>query len=164
MSAISRGSARLFHVSFPGGKTELLGGMAASLAGGGLSISPQGRRMAVETVVADTDIWRMAGPAWPAGQTRPEPEPLIASTRDDVSPDYSADGKRLVFESRRTGSQEIWSTDADGHDAVQLTAFGGPPVGSPRWSPDGSKVAFDSRKPGVASIFVVSGNGGRQRV
>jgi len=45
-------------------------------------------------------------------------------------------------------------------DAVQITTFGGPPVGSPRWSPDGAKIAFDSRKPGVASIYWVSANGG----
>jgi Tol biopolymer transport system component len=158
VSALSHGSPRLFRVSFPGGKTELLGGMAASLAGGGLSISAVTRRLAMAVVETDTDIWRIAGPSWPAAK-RPQPEALIASTRDDVSPDYSWDGKRLVFESRRTGSQEIWTSDADGHDAVQLTNFGGPPVGSPRWSPDGAKVAFDSRKPGVASIYVVDANG-----
>jgi len=85
---------------------------------------------------------------------------LIASTRDDVSPDYSPDGKRIAFESRRTGTQEIWSVDADGHDAVQLTNFGGPAVGTPRWSPAGSKVVLNSRKFGKADIFVVSANGG----
>jgi Tol biopolymer transport system component/predicted Ser/Thr protein kinase len=160
VSALSRGSARLFRVAFPGGETELLGGMAASLAGGGLSISAATRRLAVGVVESDTDIWRIAGPSWPAGEKRPEPEALIASTRDDVSPDYSWDGKRIAFESRRSGIQEIWASDPDGHDAVQLTNFGGPQVGSPRWSPDGTRVAFDSRQPGVASIFVVSANGG----
>jgi len=160
VSALSKGADHLFRVGFPGGKAELLGGVAAALAGGGLSISPGTRRMALAQAESDVDIFRVAGPGWPAGQARPDAETLIASTRDDVSPQYSADGKRIVFESGRTGSQEIWSVGADGRDAVQLTSFGGPPVGTPRWSPDGSKVAFDSRKNGNADIFVVSANGG----
>jgi Tol biopolymer transport system component len=160
VSALSSGSDRLFRIQYPGGKIELLSGLALSLAGGGLSISPATHRLAVATADNDTDIWRIAGPSWPAGEKRPEPEALIASTRDDVSPDYSWDGKHIAFESRRAGNQELWTTDADGHDAVQITTFGGAAVGSPRWSPDGSKIAFDSRKPGTASIYVVGSSGG----
>ncbi len=161
VSALRKGSHHLFRVSFPGGRVEPLGGFSsAGYSGGGLSISAAAHNMALAVAEDDTDIWRIAGPGWPADQRRPEPERLIASTRDDVSPDYSADGKKIVFESRRTGSQEIWSVDAEGHDAVQLTNFGGASVGSPRWSPDGNKVGFDSRKFGKGDIFVVSANGG----
>ena len=160
VSALNKDSDRLFRVWAQGGKTELLGGAAAGIAGGGLSISPVTHRMALVQAETDVDIGRIAGPAWPPSEKRPEPAALIASTRDDVSPSYSADGKKIVFESNRTGSQEIWSVTAEGHDAIQLTNFGGAPVGSPRFSPDGSRVAFDSRKFGNADIFVVNANGG----
>jgi dipeptidyl aminopeptidase/acylaminoacyl peptidase len=50
--------------------------------------------------------------------------------------------------------------DSEGHDAVQLTNFAGPPVGTPRWSPDGTRIAFDSRKYENADIFVIGANGG----
>jgi Tol biopolymer transport system component/predicted Ser/Thr protein kinase len=161
VSALSRGSHHLFRVQFPSGKIERLGGIsAAGILGGGISISAAAKNMAVAVAENDMDIWRVAGPAWPAKEQRPEPQRLIASTRDDVSPDFSPDGKRIAFESRRTGTQEIWSVDAEGHDAVQLTNFGGPAVGSPRWSPDGSRIVFDSRKAGKPDIFVISSNGG----
>jgi dipeptidyl aminopeptidase/acylaminoacyl peptidase len=123
-------------------------------------VAPESRRIVAWLVQQDTDIWRLPGPKWPADVKAPAPERLIASTYDDVSPDYSPDGKHIVFESERTGNQEIWSVDADGHNAVQLTNFAGPPVGTPRWSPDGTKVAFDSRKYENADIFVVGANGG----
>jgi Tol biopolymer transport system component/predicted Ser/Thr protein kinase len=162
VSALSRGANHLYRVQFPGGKVEPIAGIsAAGFLGGGLSISASGRNMALAVAESDTDIWRVAGPGWPESQPRPEPQRLIASTRDDVSPAYSPDGKRIAFESQRTGNQEIWSVDAEGHDAVQLTNFGGPPVGSPRWSPDGSKIAFDSRRVGTGDIFIVSANGGK---
>jgi serine/threonine protein kinase len=161
VSALNKDNGRLFRVAVPGGKTELVGGVAAGIAGGGISISAVAHRLAMAQAETDIDIERVAGPAWPAGEKRPEPEALIASTRDDVSPSWSADGKKIVFESNRSGSQEIWSVSANGQDAVQLTSFGGPPVGSPRYSPDGSKVAFDSRKFGNADIFVVGASGGQ---
>jgi eukaryotic-like serine/threonine-protein kinase len=160
VSALRRGSSHLFRVHFPSGKTEPMAGIsAAGYSGGRLSISSTAHNMAVAVSELDTDIWRIAGPAWPNSLPRPEPQRFIASTRDDVAPDYSPDGKRIAFESRRTGSQEIWSVDAEGHDAVQITSFAGPPVGSPSWSPDGSRIAFDSRKFG-SDIFVVGANGG----
>ena len=160
VSALHKGSPRLFRVAFPGGKTELVGGVAATLAGWGISISPATHRMALAQQENDLDIFRAPGPAWPASEKRPQSEPFLASTRQDVSPSYSSDGKKIAFESGRTGSQEIWTVNADGQDAVQLTSFGGPQVGTPRWSPDGSKVAFDSHKFGNADIFVVAANGG----
>ena len=161
VSALHRGANHLFRVHFPDGKTERMSGVSLTdFVGGGLSISSVAKNMAISVSEFDVDIWRIAGPVWPDAVHRPEPQRFIASTRDDVSPDYSPDGKRIAFESRRTGSQEIWSVDAEGHDAVQITNFGGAQVGSPRWSPDGSKIAFDSRKFGTGDIFIVSSNGG----
>jgi Tol biopolymer transport system component len=161
VSSLRNGSSHLFRVTFPGGKVRPLNGVSASAySGGALSISPAAHNMALAVAETDTDIWRIAGPAWPAGQPRPEPARFIASTRDDVSPDYSPDGKRIAFESRRTGHEEIWSVDSGGHDAVQLTNENGPAVGSPRWSPDGSRIAFDGRKFGHSDIFWVNANGG----
>ena len=72
--------------------------------------------------------------------------PLIASTLVDTSPQFSPDGSRIAFRSTRSGSHEIWVSDADGQHATRLTNINGPLAGSPRWSPDGKTIAFDSTK------------------
>jgi dipeptidyl aminopeptidase/acylaminoacyl peptidase len=88
---------------------------------------------------------------------------VISSTQYDSSPQYSPDGSRVAFRSTRSGSNEIWVSDADGRTPVQLTRFGGPLTGCPRWSPDGMRIAFDTRPGGQANIYVIASNGGAPR-
>jgi eukaryotic-like serine/threonine-protein kinase len=123
------------------------------------AISRQGRRLAYTGFADDMNIWRLelsgrreAGP----------PVRLISSTRSDSSVQYSADGKKVVFASSRSGSSEIWMCDADGSSAVQLTSFGAL-SGTPRWSPDGGRIVFDSNKEGRFQIYVVDADGGVPR-
>ena len=58
---------------------------------------------------------------WPAGP----PARFIATTRQDIGPQYSPDGKRITFESDRSGVFGIWISDADGSNAVELIFPGG---------------------------------------
>ena len=106
----------------------------------GLSISSGGDRLVFHVESAGTDkIWR-------GDLSRPQDPPveLISTTRDQLMPQYSPDGTHLVFASDRTGSWEIWMSDAAGDNLVQLTHLG-QFSGSPSWSPDGKKIVFDSR-------------------
>ncbi len=91
------------------------------------------------------------------------PTKFISSTLRDESPNYSPDGRKIVFNSTRSGSFEIWVCEADGTNPVQLTNFGGPVTGSPRWSPDGRWIVFDTRVAGNPDIFLISSEGGRPR-
>ena len=91
------------------------------------------------------------------------PAKLISSTRIDSNPEYSPDGKRIVFNSHRSGAQEIWIADADGTNPQQLTFAGGPMVANPRWSPDGQSLVIHSLLGGVRGIDLVSANGGAFR-
>jgi len=48
---------------------------------------------------------------------------VIASDGGNESAQPSPDGRQIVFQSNRTGRPEIWRSDADGSDLLQLTSF-----------------------------------------
>jgi Tol biopolymer transport system component len=87
--------------------------------------------------------------------------PLTNSTAaraDCFAPQWSPDGSKVVFESRRrldgtdapnaNFTSNIWRANADGTGLVPLTTATADRADSlrPQWSPDGSKVVFDSSR------------------
>jgi Tol biopolymer transport system component len=82
--------------------------------------------------------------------------PFCPSAWGDRSPQFSPDGNKVIFASRRSGDNEIWVCKTDGSSPTQLTSFGGAFVGSPRWSPDSQRVAFDYSAGGPADVMVTS--------
>jgi Tol biopolymer transport system component/tRNA A-37 threonylcarbamoyl transferase component Bud32 len=153
------GRFSLWRISASGGTSERLavGGDNAST----LAISRQGHRLAYTQEFRDHNIWRIQVPN-STGRRNP-PTRLIASTRADDGPQFSPEGKRIVFASARSGNREIWMCDSEGLNPIPLTSFGGPDVNSPRWSPDGREIAFDSLAEGSRDIYVVSVEGGKPR-
>jgi Tol biopolymer transport system component len=123
-----------------------------------LAISRQGDSLAYSQEYGDTNIWRLE-----LKQGAHEASRLISSTRQDFGPQYSPDGKRIAFTSARSGSNEVWVCDSEGLNAVQLTSFAGPDVGSPRWSSDGRYIAFDSKATGNRNIYIIGADGGKPR-
>ena len=88
---------------------------------------------------------------------------VAPSSRLQGDPAFSPDGRKIVYHSDRSGSQEIWVTDTDTNTSTQLTHFGGSPTGSPSWSPNGLEIAFDSEQPEGTAIFVIPADGGMPR-
>jgi Tol biopolymer transport system component/tRNA A-37 threonylcarbamoyl transferase component Bud32 len=119
-------------------------------------------RLAYARREADTNIWGMEiAPDGHGGvRTVIPPTSVIASTRTDISPQISPDGKRLAFVSDRGGYPEIWVDSVDGAGPSQLTALKSPRCGSPRWSPDGRRIVFDSLASGNNDIWMVGSDGG----
>ena len=113
-----------------------------------LALSHDGK-LAYTLRYRDFDIWRAD---LDKGRS-PNPVPLIASTFSDSEPHYSPDGKRIAFQSNRSGAAEIWLSNADGTGAVQLTSLHAQ-AGSPAWSPGGSEVAFDCRVGETVDVYV----------
>jgi len=132
------------------------------------AISRRGHRLAYTSTSTHSSIWRIAAPrgskaneVTSAGSVN-RASPFIYSTRDDLAPEFSPDGKRIAFMSNRSGNWEIWVCDNDGSNPVQLTSFRGPWVTFPRWSPDGGRIAFDSAEgEGEPDIWVTSASGGK---
>jgi len=88
------------------------------------------------------------------------PSQVITSTRNEWSPQFSPDGKRIAFESDRSGYREIWSSNSDGSNQAHLTTLACARSGSPRWSPDGQQIAFDSVAAGDNDIWIIGAEGG----
>jgi Tol biopolymer transport system component len=127
------------------------------------ALSRDGRRLAFAKGGPDNvNLWEvgLTAPTRPSGP----PKKLLSSSRMHGYPAFSPDGRRLAFGSDRSGAPEVWTSDADGSNAVALTAFGGAMrSGSPEWSPDGRLVAFDSWLEGRSGIYVVPSGGGPHR-
>jgi biopolymer transport protein ExbB len=108
-------------------------------------ISRRGQRLTYTHLLFHSNIWRIAAPTLdgsPSARNGNSAVPFTSSTRDDSSPQFSPDGKRIAFVSARSGNLEIWVCNSDGSSSVQLTSFRGPAVTTPRWSPDGQFLVF----------------------
>lgn len=141
------------HVRAPAGLLRLV---AAGDDPYEVAIAREGYHLVYAHHLMHEEVWRIPLDRHASGQAKS----FISSTRVDVLPKYSPDGRRIAFESGRSGNQEIWMCDADGSHAVQLTTFRAW-AGSPRWSPDGQKTAFDSNAAGNWDIYVIGSHGGQ---
>ncbi len=119
------------------------------------AIARHQNRLAYSRWLRDIDIWRTDGHS-------AERDP-VSSTELEAYPQFSPDGKRIAFESDRSGADEIWVANSDGSNPMQLTNFGRH-SGSPRWSPDGQWIAFDSYTvSGRWTVWIISSGGGTPR-
>jgi TolB protein len=83
---------------------------------------------------------------------------LTSDPASDVSPAWSPDGTKIVFESTRTGAGDIYSMNADGTGVARLTTSSDFEE-SPAWSPDGTKIAFTA---GATLLRLMNPNGTNQ--
>lgn len=127
---------------------------------GRFSVSRDGARLVFSSGSWDMDIWRVPGPENKHTKGTPaQGESLIATTKLESNAQYSPDGKRIAFTSLRSGRTQIWVSDSDGSNQIQIThseAWNG----TPRWSPDGRYIAYDSVERAKADIYVVPTAGG----
>ena len=124
-----------------------------------LSISRAGNRLAYERILFTKHIWRFSLSR--SGDAAGPPVQFIASTRFEDDPQYSPDGKRIAFDSDRSGARGIWVSDADGVNRVELFSQPGALSANPRWAPNGERLAFDSNAAGNRDIYVIRANGGK---
>jgi Tol biopolymer transport system component/DNA-binding SARP family transcriptional activator len=74
----------------------------------------------------------------------------------------SPDGRWLLYDSDRSGNQDIYKIPTDGHDAIQLTRNGVDDF-CPVLSPSGREILFYSFDGGDRRLFTMPADGGRPR-
>jgi len=116
-------------------------------------------RLVYSAQFRDTNIWKVSLD----GQSRLGAAPVAPSTFDEHTPDYSPDGKRLAFASTRSGVEEIWISDANGSNPVQVTTTGGPLCSNPHWSRDGRTILLSSRREGPGDLYLLWPDSGELR-
>ena len=77
------------------------------------------------------------------GSAAPRPLTVVAGTTKDSRPRWSPDGSRILFQSDRSGTSQLWVVPVAGGVPTRLTDIA---TGAEDavWSPDGSRIAFVS--------------------
>jgi Tol biopolymer transport system component/DNA-binding winged helix-turn-helix (wHTH) protein len=150
------GSDRVWQVPETGG------GIQPELEYPGVgSLSRDGRRLAYEGSSGlsgcSSTIWR-ADLSRPGGSV-PSLARVLTSPGFNSGTQVSADGRQIALQSSRSGRGQIWKSDVDGSNPLQMTFFDKGFPGTPRWSPDDRWIAFDYHDPRHTEIYLVDSEG-----
>ncbi len=88
-------------------------------------------------------IYSMQGSLWQQRLDSGVAEQLTAGPGYDYQPDWSPDGRRVVYVKYHRDAVELWLLDLESGKNQPLTQNGQVNV-EPRWSPDGERIAFVS--------------------
>ncbi|HUL14441.1 MAG TPA: CehA/McbA family metallohydrolase [Terriglobales bacterium] len=88
-------------------------------------------------------IYSMAGSLWRQKLDSKEAVQITDGPGYDYQPDWSPDGKSVIYVSYQKDAMELWLLDLPTGKTHQLTEGGAVNV-EPRWSPDGKQIVFVS--------------------
>jgi Tol biopolymer transport system component len=99
----------------------------------------------------NVDIWKI----------RPDGSQAVnltaGSPANDALPDFSPDGRRIVFRSARDGNDEIYVMNADGTGARRMTQHEAIDT-MPAFSSGGDRIAFTSERDGDFELYLLQLN------
>ena len=84
---------------------------------------------------------------------------IVDDPEYDVGPQWSPDGRKILFMTGRTGNFDVYEINTDGTGQRNLTAGYDEADGAPMWSLDGNNIAFSRRIEGKNQIFIMDADG-----
>jgi TolB protein len=90
-------------------------------------------------------VYSMAGTLWRQRLDVKEATQLTDGAGYNYQPDWSPDGKSIVYVCYQKDAMELWLLDLESGTSAQLTSGGAVNV-EPRWSPDGKRIVFVSTR------------------
>ena len=158
------GAANLWRVGVSADAGRLLGKPQRLTSGTGETAPSASRngRIAFASETEDWDIWSLPLDA-NRGAVTGELELVVSGLSTDRFPSVSADGRRLVYTSDRSGKNDIWLRDLETGQDSQVT------VGQD-WesrgviSPDGSQVVFHRLVDGRRNVYLTEIGRGTEKL
>jgi dipeptidyl aminopeptidase/acylaminoacyl peptidase len=107
-------------------------------------VSPDGKLVAYVVANVLLEENKSVSSLWIASlDGKSPPRRLTNAGKKDSHPRWSPDGSKILFQSNRSGTSQLWVIEVGGGEARQLTTLA---TGAENglWSPDGSRIAFVS--------------------
>ncbi|HKY45708.1 MAG TPA: winged helix-turn-helix domain-containing protein, partial [Pyrinomonadaceae bacterium] len=84
---------------------------------------------------------------------------IVDDLEYDVGPQWSPDGRKILFLTGRNGNFDVYEMNVDGTGQRNLTADYDQADGAPVWSLDGNNIAFSRRIDGKTQLFIMDADG-----
>jgi Tol biopolymer transport system component/DNA-binding winged helix-turn-helix (wHTH) protein len=149
----------LFRVSLSGGTPQRVAGVGTGAECP--NVSRRGHQLVYQQLLTRTYTGRLS--LKDETHLQGSSIKVISEKGGQFRPHFSPDGKRIAFESDRSGYSEIWACDSDGTNCAPLTTLHGT-AGAPRWSPDGNTIAFEFHTKEHGEIYLLEVRSGATRL
>jgi dipeptidyl aminopeptidase/acylaminoacyl peptidase len=115
---------------------------------GDTAVSPDGKWLAYSVTTVNLEANTKTPEEWIQAIAGGEPQKLAVAQAGDEGLQFAADGKRILFLSSRSGSQQVWAADFDtatgtASNAKKLTNLA-TEADNAKWSPDEKTMVFTS--------------------